>query len=235
MRPGFLIVPTVADEDQRRLQRAAAHCMVPVLRGRKFIWPCNNLEMTPGLLDSYRPSYSFRPGMGYTDSPFPFSSRVDCSAADDSLLHLSSFPQISNSTDSDCVPKLFVISSKVRVWILLFSLCCARRRWRVRSCWKYYLTLLKSHTLMKVWGCTLGTWVHCAAAAHIYVTRKGHKHMWHAELHEAHVWPSSYKHNLTVFRGKISFDVHTYRVSNIPIHWINSVHNFTLSPSQPIW
>lgn len=201
-------------------------CMVPVLRGRKFIWPRSNLEMTSGLLDSYRPSYSFKPGAGYFDGCFPFSSRAD------SLVHLSSFLQISNSTESDCVPKLFVISSKVRVCVLpFFSQRCACRRWRVRSCWKYSLTLMKSSSLMKVWGCTLGTRVHCAAAAHIYVTRKGHKHMWHAELHEAHVWPSSYKHNLTVFRGKIFLDVHTHTASHVPVHWINSVHNFTLSPS----
>lgn len=41
--------------------------------------------------------------------------------------------------------------------------------------------------------------MYCAAAAHNYVTRKGHKDMWHAELHEAHVWPSFYKLDIVLW------------------------------------
>lgn len=54
MRPSLLIESTLADEDQRGLQRALYGELGPVLRGRKFMRPCVSLEMTCGLLELYK-------------------------------------------------------------------------------------------------------------------------------------------------------------------------------------
>lgn len=125
-------------------EKAAESCvwrMVPVLRGRKFSWPWISLEMTSGLLHLFRPQYSFRPGIVVfllTPKPAQCFCHVQqhCRShllSEITLRFLSLFLQISNSTDSDCIPKVFVISSKVRAWTLPFSLCCTHRTCEVAT------------------------------------------------------------------------------------------------------
>lgn len=147
--------------------------IVPVPWGRKFLWPWISLEMTSGLLDLSGLLFYFRPGV-VVFLLAPKLSQCFCHLqqhcrshllSETTLRLLSLFLQISNSTDSDCAPKIFVISTKVRMNPALLSVLYVQNVcggnwetdkssicWRVTLLWKFDRALVFS-----------------AAVAHIYV------------------------------------------------------------------
>lgn len=152
MRSNLLIGSALADEDQRRLER--------VVYGE---WCQSWGEGSSGdLVWAWKWPLTFRNYTDYIITPdlawvnldgcflfipkarqwnFSFTLQKSSPLRNNMLPLLSQFLQISNSSESECTPKLFVISSQVRTvyetGVSLYTRCtCRVSEVAVKSCWK---------------------------------------------------------------------------------------------------
>ncbi len=169
--------------------------MVPVLRGRKFRWPCISLEVTSGLLELYRPQHGFRPGMLHFRWLFSFLAPKTtqwnpalCFSHLQQHCRSHLLSEITRSLFSPCFSRYQIpltqnvhpnsLSSPLR-YVYESSLfpCTARAepvRWQVSSCWPaavvwlWWQVTLSTYKGLAVYGRNSGAM--CSCHSHLCYT-----------------------------------------------------------------